>query len=366
MAHRQRLYLAKLLYEVTIRTLGGHFWLRPDPACRAIIDGVFGRALALYKDVRLHAYDAQSNHLHYLCSATAAPDQLALFIDYVHGNIARQLNDLRDREGTFWGRRGSVIAVLDGAAQIERLRYILAQGPKSNLVASPRAWPGACSTRALLGDMTIPAVYRSLDARRRNARRPNPRPEAELAHDVAITLAPLPVWADLTPASLRAKHAALVAELEAAHAGAAVLGAAHLIAEDPDATPATKLERSPAPACHAFCARVRDRFLAAYATCAPPSACASSPPPTATRSPPRSRRSTRRGRWFAPAGTSPPPTTSPPPGSATSKTPTSPWPRPDRRPLAPALTRHSSRPHRALPGPPGVTPGRSGGGAFGG
>ncbi len=266
MAHRLRLYLASLLYEVTIRTLGGHFWLRPDPACRAIIDGVFGKALALYTAVRLYAYDAQSNHLHYLCSADDDPDQLPLFIDYVHGNIARQLNDLRDREGVFWSRRGSVIAVLDGDAQIDRLRYILAQGPKSNLVASPRDWPGACSTPALLGDMTIPAVYRSLDERRRNARRPNPRPEAELAHDVAITLTPLPAWADLDAAALRAKHAALIADIEAEHAGATVLGAAHLIAEDPDATPATKLERSPAPACHAFCARVRDRFLAAYAT----------------------------------------------------------------------------------------------------
>ncbi|MBK7077733.1 MAG: hypothetical protein IPH44_36095 [Myxococcales bacterium] len=91
-----------MLYEVTIRTLGGHFWLRPDPACRAIVDGVFGKALALYQAVRLYAYDAQSNHLHYLCSADDDPDQLPLFIDYVHGNIARQLNDLRDREGVFW------------------------------------------------------------------------------------------------------------------------------------------------------------------------------------------------------------------------------------------------------------------------
>ncbi len=214
MAHRQRFYVARLLYEVTIRTLGGHFWLRPDPACRAIVDGVFGKALALYTAVRLYAYDAQSNHLHYLCSADDDPDQLPLFIDYVHGNIARQLNDLRDREGVFWSRRGSVIAVLDGDAQIDRLRYILAQGPKSNLVASPRDWPGACSTPALLGDMTVPAVYRSLDARRRNARRPNPRPDAELAHDVAITLTPLPVWADLSPDALRAKHVALVAELD--------------------------------------------------------------------------------------------------------------------------------------------------------
>ncbi len=117
---------------------GRLFWLRPDPACRAIIDGVFGKALALYTAVRLHAYDAQSNHLHYLCSADDDPEQLPLFIDYVHGNIARQRNDLRGREGVFWGRRGSVIAVLDADAQIDRLRYILAQGPKS---VTPRATP---------------------------------------------------------------------------------------------------------------------------------------------------------------------------------------------------------------------------------
>ncbi|MBK9034953.1 MAG: hypothetical protein IPL61_27435 [Myxococcales bacterium] len=68
---------------------------------------------------------------------------------------------MRGRTGVFWSRRGSVIAVLDDDAQIERLRYILAQGPASNLVASPADWPGASSTPALLGDMTIPADYRS-------------------------------------------------------------------------------------------------------------------------------------------------------------------------------------------------------------
>ncbi|MBP6778207.1 MAG: hypothetical protein KA151_13255 [Piscinibacter sp.] len=130
MGHRLRWYVTKTLYEVTIRTLFGQFWLRPDPECRAIIDGIFGKALALYQAVRRHAYDAQSNHLHYLCSADDEPDQLPLFIDYVHGNIARQINALRSRTGTFWSRRGTVITVLDGDAQIDRLRYLLAQGPR--------------------------------------------------------------------------------------------------------------------------------------------------------------------------------------------------------------------------------------------
>lgn len=66
MGHRVRWYVTEVVHEVTIRTLGGAFWLRPDAACKAIIEGVFGKALRLYPGIRLYGYDAQSNHLHYL------------------------------------------------------------------------------------------------------------------------------------------------------------------------------------------------------------------------------------------------------------------------------------------------------------
>jgi hypothetical protein len=229
MGHRVRWYVTEVVHEVTIRTLGGAFWLRPDAACKAIIEGVFGKALRLYPGIRLYGYDAQSNHLHYLFGALD-PAETPLFLDYVHSNIARQLNQLRKREGVFWSRRGAVIAVLDGAAQIERLRYLLAQGPKSKLVASPKDWPGACSTPALLGDMTVRASYRSLDRVRRNAQRAQPRPEAELAEDVAFTLTPLPVWADLDADARRAKVAALIADIEVEYAR---LGAGRRGADQP-------------------------------------------------------------------------------------------------------------------------------------
>ncbi|MBK9032240.1 MAG: transposase [Myxococcales bacterium] len=147
MAHRQRWYVTQVVFEVTIRTLGGKFWLRPDAACKAIIEGVFGKALQHYDGIQLHAYDAESNHVHYLASATD-PAQIPLFLDFVHGNIARQINALRRRRGTFWSRRGAVIAVLDPKAQVARLRYLLAQGPAPGLVCSPTQWPGASSTRA--------------------------------------------------------------------------------------------------------------------------------------------------------------------------------------------------------------------------
>jgi hypothetical protein len=45
-----------------------------------------------------------------------------------------------------------------------------------------------------------------------------PRPSSR--EDVAITLTPLPVWADLDAAARRAKVAALIADIEVEHAGA--------------------------------------------------------------------------------------------------------------------------------------------------
>lgn len=265
MGHRVRWYVTGVVNEVTIRTLGGAFWLRPDAACKAIIEGVFGKALRLYPSIRLYAYDVQSNHLHYLFAALDL-EETPLFLDYVHSNIARQINKLRKREGVFWSRRGAVIAVVDGAAQIARLRYLLSQGPKSKLVASPKDWPGACSTPALLGDLKVRATYRSLDRLRRNAQLSQPRPEAELDEDVAFTLTPLPVWADLAPATRRAKVAELIAEIEVEYRADRVMGVKRLITQDPNATPTKKLKRSPMPACHSVCARIGRRFLEAYAT----------------------------------------------------------------------------------------------------
>ncbi len=104
MGHRVRWYVEEVVQEVTIRTLGGAFWLRPDAACKAIIEGVFGKALRLYPGIQLYAFDAQSNHLHYLFGARD-PAEMPLFLDYVHSNIARQINKLRKREGVFWSRR---------------------------------------------------------------------------------------------------------------------------------------------------------------------------------------------------------------------------------------------------------------------
>ncbi|MBK7078564.1 MAG: hypothetical protein IPH44_40495 [Myxococcales bacterium] len=264
MAHRIRWYLPLMLLEVTIKTLEGRFWLRPDPRCRAIVLGVFGKALKHYPGVRLHGFETPSNHLHYLVSATE-PAQLPLFLDFVHANIARQINQLRQRTGPFWSRRGMVIAVVDDDAQIARLRYLLAQGPKAGLVASPKDWEGASSTPALLGDMALPATYTSLDVRRRNAKRARPLPEEELGESVPIRLAPLPVWEKRSAKALRAAHEQLVASIEQEYAHTKPRGAKWVRSQSPDERPAD-VERSAAPLCHASTLAAVQRYRTAYRT----------------------------------------------------------------------------------------------------
>ena len=366
MAHRQRWYVMQVVFEVTIRTLGGKFWLRPDAACKAIIDGVFGKALQHYDGIQLHAYDAQSNHVHYLVSATV-PAQLPLFLDFVHGNIARQINALRRRRGTFWSRRGAVIAVLDPKAQVARLRYLLAQGPAAGLVCSPTQWPGASSTRALLDDLRVPASYVSLDKQRRNAALSDPRPVDELAEDVSFDLTPLPAWAKLTADARRAKVAALIDEIETQHKGKTFLGARALRTQNPHRAPKKPSARRCRAATRArplgTAATPPRTATSAPPTCAPPIVCATIPPPRG----PRSTASIRQAAWPVQAGTSRHPRTSSCPGKSAPRTPTnSPSPPDGRRPIPLAPTRH----HHLLPPitacSPGTSP-RSGqaGGAFG-
>ncbi|MBK9031463.1 MAG: hypothetical protein IPL61_09020 [Myxococcales bacterium] len=223
---------------------------------------MIGKALKKYPSVRLHAYEVQVNHLHMAYSGTEG-DQLALFRNYVHSNIARQINKLRGRRGPFWSRRGRPIAIVDDEAIIARLRYLMAQGPEAGLVASPIEWPGASSTRALVSDMVVEARYTSLDVLTRNARRVNPRPIEALAECVDIELAPIRPWAHLSSEQLRAKHLEMLRSIEAEHEGADVKGA-EAVCRVSTTRRARGFRPTPAPPCHASSVESRARYVESY------------------------------------------------------------------------------------------------------
>lgn len=264
MPHPLRWYQPDVIYEATTRTIQERFLLRPGRACRALILGVVGRAMLLYPTVKLYAFTFLSNHYHLLASA-ADGEQLAQFFGFINGNISREMGRLHDWNGSLWARRVRPIPILDPEAAVSRLRYVLLNGVKEGLVASPLHWPGATSVHGLLGDMQLEGVWIDRDALRR-ARAKDPDVSVdEFSEKVAVVLSPLPQWEGLTADELRAKHEALVQEVEAegAQLGLSFLGAEAVMAEDPHASP-RQPERRRAPICHTTSVALRRTFRAAY------------------------------------------------------------------------------------------------------
>jgi hypothetical protein len=81
-----------------------------------------------------------SNHLHLLVCDESA--ELADWAGYFLGNLARAVNRIRDRTGTFFERRYSAEPVLDVEALHDRLVYVVTNPVKAGLCRRARDWPG--------------------------------------------------------------------------------------------------------------------------------------------------------------------------------------------------------------------------------
>ncbi len=249
------------MYEVTNRTIQERFLLRPGTASREQIHGVIGRGQELYSGVRVHAYTVLSNQLHMLISSNDA-SQLARFIGYVLGNIARRIGKLHGWRGPFWAGRARVIPIVDSASHEARLRYILAHGVKERLVARPEQWPGASSTPGLLGGK-LTGTWRLATACR-DARDQRQEVGDEDRYD--ISLDPIPSWRHLTAAARITRVQTMIAEIVSefrSRCGPGVAGRAAVLRQDPLGRP-ERPARKRAPICHAATVEAREAYLAAY------------------------------------------------------------------------------------------------------
>jgi REP element-mobilizing transposase RayT len=270
MGRPQRFIPPRSLVEVTCRTLHGRFLLRPSRDLNEIAIGVIARAARLYR-VQVVAFVILSNHAHYLLIPDDA-EQLALFMNYVNGNLAREASRLHRWSEKFWGRRYRAIVVSDEeAAQIGRLRYLLAQGSKEGLVRSPRDWPGASSTEALLTGCQLTGAWfdRTTASKAKSTKKRKKKSRYENAKLENLALAPLPAWAGLSPAELRERATDLVRGIERetrqrlAGAGRSPLGRRRVLRQDPHEA-ALESPSSPAPMFHAVSRRARQQLMAAY------------------------------------------------------------------------------------------------------
>ncbi len=82
--------------------------------------------------MRLHAFTSASNPLHLRVWARGAV--LVGFMQYLRANLSKKVGRWVGWSGGFWERRDWAEPVLDDAARVGRLRYVLAHGVKEGLV----------------------------------------------------------------------------------------------------------------------------------------------------------------------------------------------------------------------------------------
>jgi REP element-mobilizing transposase RayT len=258
---------AGALVEVTTRTVHSRYLLRPSAEVNDTILGIVGRAKSLFS-VRIHAFVIMSNHWHALVSVDDAA-QLAGFVAFINGNVARKIGRLHDWRHRFWSRRYRAIVVADDAASIARLRYIFQNGCQEGLVDRPVDWPGASCVRALTTGAKLRGTWRDGTAEYLARCRGECVAPGQFATEYSIELDPLPCWRDLSPARYRSACAELVTDVEAetraerAASGKPCLGREAILALHPHDRPSAS-DTSPAPLVHASSAGVRHAFREAY------------------------------------------------------------------------------------------------------
>ena len=223
---------------------------------------MFARALELYPAAMMHAVWFLSNH--YTLLATF-PDVavMSAFMNFVNGNLAKELGRLYGWKEKFWSRRYRAIELVDPGRGPARLKYLLSQGSKEGLVARPCDWPGVSSLRTLLEGVPLLGVWFDRTTEYRARRRKMEFEPRDFARVIPIPHTPLPCWSDLSEEDHRARVREIVDQIEeeAKARNAALrrkpLGAAVILRQNPHDHPANFV-KTPAPLVHAS---TRDRFL---------------------------------------------------------------------------------------------------------
>jgi hypothetical protein len=259
--------------EVTIRTILGIYLLKPTDQNTRLILGILGRAKALL-GFELYGYAYLSNHGSILLGVRDA-EHLARAMEYIHGNIARELGrkENSDWRGRFWGRRGRAIVVLTDEDLVRRMKYLLANSTKEGLVSHPSRWPGAHCAQALCdGKPDVGTWVNRTELRLlRNAARASDTQvsEADATSYYRVELEQLPCWAQLSAEQYKQRIRSLCNDIreQAAQArvrtGHTVLGAKRLLRLSPHHRP-DSVARSPAPPIHCRDSRLRLWFVEAY------------------------------------------------------------------------------------------------------
>jgi hypothetical protein len=198
-------------------------------------------------------------------------ERLAAFMRFVNTNLSKEAGRLHDWRGKIIERRYQAILVSnEPAAQIARLRYLLAHGVKEGLVAAVFDWPGAHGAHCLATGHAMDGIW--MDRAREYAARKQRRPlePGELETRYRLTLAPLPCWAGEPEKRWRGYVQAMIRDIEKEagekrrREGGAILGRDAILGQHPHQRP-LRIKWSPAPFVHAATKAARWEIYRAFA-----------------------------------------------------------------------------------------------------
>lgn len=243
---------ADVTAETCQRTFQCRFLLRADPTLNSRLVGVLARAQQRH-DVRIHAFAVLSDHLHILATYADA-EAMAGFHCYLYGNLSKEVTRVHGWEGTVFPKRYTHVELSrEGETELSRLKYVLGQGCKEGLVASPLDWPGASSTEALLsGEMVMTGTWVDRTGLSKALAKGKKVSEEDFSSDLELILSPLPSLVHLSRETYRQIVLGLVREIESETAarhrvdGTRPLGAESVSAMDPLRRP-SQIKTSPRP-----------------------------------------------------------------------------------------------------------------------
>jgi len=242
-------------YLVTTRCHEARFFLKPDPDLNQAVLEWLTRAQKHYPAQRIYAVCAMSNHLHLIVHD--ADGALAAWAAYFLGNLARAVNRIRGRSGSFYERRYSAEPILDDGALIDRLVYVVTNPVKAGLCKTADSWPGVLLVADHGRPLEMEVTWVDRDATR--AQRASARRRGQSPADVTcyqsgrlVVDCPHPSGLENEGAALRDAISACEQEIARGRrtTGSGFLTRAKILAQDWRHAPAHP-KRSPRPLCHA-------------------------------------------------------------------------------------------------------------------
>ncbi len=256
------------LAELTVRTIQQRYLLRPGPRLNQLVVGVLAHAQTATA-MCVHGVVAMSSHIHLLVSPTTV-EQMAEFMCLVNANLAKEAGRLHAWPGTMFPRRYASIPISnEPQAQIARLRYLMSQGTKENLVMAPTDWPGVHSSRAMIEGRAMKGIWIKRREMYYARQRGKDVLESDFTVDVELELDPLPCWRHLEAKAYRARVQEIADDIERATIArhkrdeTVPKGAEWVRRRHPHERPKPG-HRSPRPRFHAFAKKIRAQMVAAY------------------------------------------------------------------------------------------------------